>query len=455
MRPLSRIRARLGDFWWYSALLFVAFRLGDVVNAFIGLWLVPKFVPQEELGAVLPLTQFAASLALPVSVFAMAFQKHLNVLSMQGRRGQVKTLLRGVFIAMAVLVAVGVGISRLTMGPILERLRVQEGALGLLIIASGLITAAGPVYQNALQALKRFNALTVMTLLCAPIRLVVMVATIPLRALSAYFAAQTASGLWSIVCCVFSLRRDLGRSVQAEPYWTRENLRSFARYAGLVLLYYLANLSVFVEVLIIRQRLPASDSAAYYMMSRFAEIGTYLGATLLAIVFPFASESSVRGDGPRRLVLRSVVGTLGFGLLVALAFACTGGWLLSLVPGGGTMPDAGGRLAFLTVCMALGAAANVGVVGDIAADRFGFLRWFLPLHALYAGALLFVTGYGYFTAWLPPEAVALLKHVNGLGLPWVLAAMFGFNLLKLLMVLGGAACDTCGRPAAVGISKGV
>ena len=51
---LHRIHARCGDLWWYALLLFVAQRFGDAINMFVGMWLVPKYVPQNELGAVLP-----------------------------------------------------------------------------------------------------------------------------------------------------------------------------------------------------------------------------------------------------------------------------------------------------------------------------------------------------------------------------------------------------------------
>ena len=39
MSILSRLQIRLGDFWWYSLLIFVACRTGDAIQAFIGLWL--------------------------------------------------------------------------------------------------------------------------------------------------------------------------------------------------------------------------------------------------------------------------------------------------------------------------------------------------------------------------------------------------------------------------------
>lgn len=41
---LNRIHARVGDLWWYSAMIFLACRSGDAIQAFIGLWLVPKHV---------------------------------------------------------------------------------------------------------------------------------------------------------------------------------------------------------------------------------------------------------------------------------------------------------------------------------------------------------------------------------------------------------------------------
>ena len=48
---LSNLHAKLGDFWWYSLMLFCACRAADLLNAIVGLWLVPKYVDPSELGA--------------------------------------------------------------------------------------------------------------------------------------------------------------------------------------------------------------------------------------------------------------------------------------------------------------------------------------------------------------------------------------------------------------------
>ena len=101
---ISRIRNRLGPVWGAALLLFVAQRFGDAVNAFIGIWLVPRYVPGDELGAVLPLTQIAALVALPLSILLTPYAKLLNVHAERGEPGKVKAMFRDAsLLALAVL----------------------------------------------------------------------------------------------------------------------------------------------------------------------------------------------------------------------------------------------------------------------------------------------------------------------------------------------------------------
>jgi hypothetical protein len=43
------------------------------------MWLVPKYVPQEELGAVLPLMSFVGFIGLPLSLITIPFLKFITV----------------------------------------------------------------------------------------------------------------------------------------------------------------------------------------------------------------------------------------------------------------------------------------------------------------------------------------------------------------------------------------
>ena len=72
------------SFWGAAALLFAAMRFGDVVNAVTGVWLVPKYVPAERLGAVLPLQQAAALVSLPLSILLAPYVKLLAVHAERG-----------------------------------------------------------------------------------------------------------------------------------------------------------------------------------------------------------------------------------------------------------------------------------------------------------------------------------------------------------------------------------
>ena len=133
---LNKLHSKLGDFWWYSLMLFCAMRAADCLNVFVGLWLVPKYVEPSELGAVMPLTQFANFLAIPAAVFASTFRNELTTLAVNRKFGQMKTLMRGVFIATAIFLFLAIVICRFILPAYFERIRVAEGSLAIVILIS-------------------------------------------------------------------------------------------------------------------------------------------------------------------------------------------------------------------------------------------------------------------------------------------------------------------------------
>ena len=167
----SRVKKWLGPLWWYTLILFCIQRAGDLINAFVGLYLVPKYVPQAELGAVLPLAQIGGALGLPLAILSAPFAKYLNTYATHGELGKVKSLLRDAF-ALQVIAFVGLLVyARFFMPIVFERMRVQDGRLGTLVVVSGVVGAFAPVFTSALQALKKFRAMAICGLLTAPVRL--------------------------------------------------------------------------------------------------------------------------------------------------------------------------------------------------------------------------------------------------------------------------------------------
>ena len=434
---LAKLHARLGDFWWYSLMLFCACRAADVLNAFVGLWLVPKYVDPSELGAVMPLTQFANFLAIPVAAFANTFRNELTRLSINKEFGKLKTLMRGVFAATAVFLFAAIIVARFTLPLFLERIRIVEGSLGLVIIAASFVGAVAPIYSNALQALKKFKAQSILSIVGAPVRLIAMLLAMPFRAITGYFIGQAAVPAFNIATSVLALRKEL--SVKAEPYWTRETLKKFSTlfvlFAGSGLV---GNFMLLIEATVIRQRLPELDSAGYYMATRFSEIATYLYSAMVFAIFPFAAQLAKDGKKHTKLILKSAWANIIFCIVVAAGFCCVSKPALSFLPHGEEYAAYWWAVPWLIGIAGLSSIYGFYITAEIAINRFRFLKWAIPLDLAYPILLLAVTGHGYFASWMPEQWATFLKMHNIHSLDTMLWWMTAINGVKALFSIVAA-----------------
>ena len=428
-RFCERLHARLGDFWWYSLMLFCACRAADLLNAFVGLWLVPKYVDPTELGAVMPLTQFANFLALPVAAFANTFRNELTRLSLNKEFGRLKTLMRGVFIATAVFLFVAIVAARFMLPLFLERIRIVEGSLGLVIIAASFVGAVAPIYSNALQALKKFKAQSLLSVVGAPVRLIAMLVAMPFRAITGYFVGQAATPAFSIAATVLALRKEL--SVKAEPYWTNDVIRRFSKlFAIFALIGIVDGFYLLVEATVLRQRLPDLDSAGYYMATRFSEISTFLAATLSFTIFSFVAEKAANGEDTRPLVVKSLLANACFCLALAIPFIFFGKTILSLLPNGDQYSAYWWSVPWLIGITYLVSTVGIFITAEFSANRFAFLKWYLPLELLYPILLLLVTGHGYLAGIIPSSWTEFLTTHNIYSLNTMLLWVTAINAIK-------------------------
>ena len=431
---LQRLHGRMGDFWWYSLMLFCACRAADLLNAFVGLWLVPKYVDPSELGAVMPLGNFAGFLALPAAVFANTFRNEVSRLSISGEFGKLRTLMRSVFIATSVFLFVAIVVARFTLPMFLSRIRIVEGSLGMIIITTSFITALAPIFTNTIQALKKFRANAAMNLLGAPLRLLTMLVAMPFRPLSGYFVGQGAAPAFNIVASVFCLRKEL--AVPADPYWNREVIGKFSRLLVIFLISGAASsICTVIESTVLRQRLPDLDSAGYYMATRFSDISSFLYCTLVFTLFPFTATLAAKGKDMRPLILKTAAATLGFSALVALPFFFFGGAILAMLPHGNQYMAYGWAIPWQIGVSTLSALTGLYVTAEISANRFQFMMWMVPLDVIYPMIILLVTGYEYFDGIIPATWTAFLAAHNIRSLDAMLWWMTAVNAIKALFCL--------------------
>lgn len=411
-------------------MMFLACRAADVLNAFVGLWLVPKYVDPSELGAVKPLTDFATFLAIPIAVFANTFRNEMTLLATNNEFGRLKSLMRGVFISAGAFLLFALITAKWALPLILERIRIPAGSLALLVIASSFLGAVSPIYNNALQALKKFKTSTIINLAGAPLRIIVMVVTMPFRALSGYFLGQCAPSAFTIGACLFGLRKEL--SVPAVPYWNRVTVKRFTGTIAIFSAWALTSgVCILVESLVLRQRLPDLDSAGYYMATRFSEISSYLYMTLAFAMFPFSAEIARKGGDIRPLVLKATAASFAFCAVTATTFLLIGRPILALLPHGTQYAEYWWAIPWLIGISAIGTLPGLYTTAEMSAGRFGFLKWLMPIEIIYPTLLLIVTGYGYFTALMPASCSEFLHAHNIHALDTMLWWMTAGHLARL------------------------
>lgn len=431
---LKKLHARMGDFWWYSLMLFCACRAADVLNAFVGLWLVPKYVDPSELGAVMPLTNFANFLALPAAAFANTFRNELTRLSVNREFGKLKALMRGVFVAAAIFLFLAIVVTKFTLPLFLERIRIVEGSLGLLIISASFVSAVCPVYSYALQALKKFRVHAILSAIGAPVRFITMLVAMPFRPLSGYFVGQAATPVFTMIGDVLCLRKEL--AVSAEPYWDRNVFKRFlilfAIFSGWATT---GGLPGLVESTVIRQRLPDLDSAGYYMATRFSEIASYFFFTLSFVMFPYTADMAAKGKDMRPLILKASLVSIAFGAVVAFPFFFIAKPILSVLPHGAEYAAYWWVIPWCIGITSLTFPLSFYTTAEISAQRFGFLKWLMPLDIAYPAVLLFVTGYGYLVGIIPESWTTFLAAHNVRTLETMLWWMTAASAIKMTCCL--------------------
>lgn len=380
-----------------ALLLLLALRAGDLVNVAAGMWFVPRYVSPEDIGAVLPVTSFATFLSLPVFAFAMTVMKESAWLAANNERGKVKSLLRGVFLTVGVLLVVVLSVSAAVTPRFLVKMRISDTAAGILVVSAAFLGCVAPVYTDALQSLKRFRSLALVEVGGAAFRFVVMLALMPLRALAGYFAGQAALPAFRIAGSVIALRRDL--SIPAEPFWDKDSSRRIALAFAAVLAYQAFPMAAsLVEQSMLRTALSSADSAGYYMASRFSDMLFYLTFPLMLVMFPYTASAAQKSASTRPYVVKCSLVTLAASALLAAVYALWGAPILSLMPNGGNYAEYAHLMPWLVLIAAMTTCQVFHTNAEVSAGRYGFLWWLVPLHVVYPAAIYLASSHGFITS---------------------------------------------------------
>lgn len=425
---LATLRARLGELWWWTLLLFVAQRLGDLANLAVGLFIVPKFVPAEELGAVLPLMSIAGFVAFPLAIVLMPVEKFLNVFAGRGEYGKVKSLLRDSALVSLFFAALAGAWLFWRGDAILLRMHVADRRIFIPIAGFAIFSCIEPLVQSSLKALKCFGTIVATGLAIPFVRLGAMLLLLPALGAFGYLMAQfssSAAGLAIGAVAIFAVLRSAGKGTPWLPHW-----REMARYAAPLLAITLAGrVQGPVETFVIRHRLPEEVSAGYYFANVFGMIPLYLSTAMATVLFPLASERFERGESTRGILLQSMAfnAAMAAGTLALTAVAAP---LVFRIPGPWSRYADYSRFVWqVGLIMSLKGAQGIFMTHENACRSFRYVRYLVPLYLAEAATLYVLPAWDATRPYLPEWLWGLVASSWNLSLQGILALTILFNAI--------------------------
>lgn len=397
---MGRLRDRLGPLWWYTLLGFSVNRMGDAVNVFIGLYLVPRLLPGEDLGALLPLMTIGAVFSTPLALLLLPVGKFLSVFAARAQPGKVRALLEDALV-LAGLYAVIMTAALLWQGDaLLVRLHVADARILWPVAGFAILVCIEPIVSAALRALQQFKPMLGAGLIAPYVRLAgMLVLLVPLGALG-YLLAQFATQSFGVLFGLAVLYRFLRKAGPRVSY--RPHAREMLAFAlPLVALTLVGRIQGPIETMVIRHRLPTVDSAGYYYAFMLGNIPGYFTGAMLPFLWPILSDRFERGQQTEGLLIQSMLFNLVLGTVFVALFALVMPWFFALP---GPWRPYGAYAGFVWQAALIGTlktAQTFYTSHEMACRRFTYMRYLIPLILIECAVLYALPGWAALRPWLP------------------------------------------------------
>ena len=434
-----RVKQRIGPLWWYGALNFGFNKLGDLINLYVGVFLVPALITPEDLGAIVPFRMIIALAGLPMVQFTTVALKFINAFHVDEDKGLIRKLLRDLSVAALLLSAIAWLILWGLKDFIQLRMKVADVAIFWILAATAILTFWQPIVGVVTQGVMRFRELILSSVVRPLVYLVLILVLLkPLRFLG-YLTASLGASVAVLAYLGWTVREYLHPRLAAASY--REHLPEMRRYllnAGTVAL--LMAVAALVEPWTIRNFAPMQDSAGFYMAFVFGQIPGYLAAAFLPFLFPLMSERVERGQSAQGLLLQALGVTLLAGAAVIVVFAAGAGPLFRLRASWRVYLDYAPYVWRLGVISMLDGLIATFLAHENAHGRFAYVKVFLPILAIEIVGIYCLMGWDFFRPHLPAAAWQAVNQITGHKLSLAIYVM----LVARLALVVPAACLVAG-----------
>ena len=360
-------------------MLIMAFsQVGNLINFYIGTFLVMDTVSPKLLGAIIPLTELATFIVIPLMIITRTYLKYINVFYTEGHHGKIKSMLRDLAIFTGGLSLLILPLLYAQTNFIMVRLKFDDPEIVWLVAGLGIASCWLPAVVSGTQGVMNFRRIILTRVLGPVTRLVVMLVLLQRLALSGYLYANLAGMLAVIAFLSFGLRKYMHKDIPFESY--RSHWPEMRRYMiPIATISIFTGLQLAVEPWVIRQRLSEADSAGYFLVSRFGMIPMYLANAIVVILFPLASKKHENGESTRRMLLQAVGFVFTIGTITAVSLHSVGPWLLNLNPTWSPYLPYAPLLFPIGMISTLLCLFQVFSAHENAVSRFSYLKYTVPI----------------------------------------------------------------------------
>jgi hypothetical protein len=435
---LRALKRKLGPLWWFSSFYLIFARLGDIVNLYIGAFLVPSMIASDDLGAILPFVTMIALASRPISVVLTVALKYISVFSVCEERGRIKALLRDL-----VLLAFALSLGYLAVLWVFRdaiKLRLKFGDDRILWLLAGLflVSCCGPIVNIASRGVKKFYRLIISCVLGPLVRLLLILLLLQRLQLLGYLTAQFVSSVVVILFLAWGLREYISKNVRAESYASDlPDMRRYLMNAGLTAL--LWGLCIFFEPWTIRNFTPRIDSAGYYVAFIFGQIPLGFSMAISLILFPLISERFERGEKTKHMLMQSIVVMLIAGSVVNAGFFFWGRHLMQLRADWRTYAEYAPFIWRLGVVGMLQGVITAYMEHENACRRFLYVKLHVPILVTSMGLLYTLMGWHFFKPWLPLGFWQTVESLVSRDLGFIVNYILAQRLLLTVLVFGDMA----------------
>ena len=239
--------------------------------------------------------------------------------------------------------------------------------------------------------------------LSAGARLAVSFLLIPVRAFAGYLLGIVAACCAKMIVVVVGLRRELGSEIPPRPFLLADGRAQLRYLIPLAISLTIWNLVMAWQATVVRLNLTETESAAYFFINRFADVGQWVGLSLIFVAFPLVAVS--KADVQGRLLKRSLALTLLAGAVVAVGY-----WLFlapvmrSVALWHDYVPYVG-FIALYTFRYAMGCAVGAFMSCEQAAGNFRYLLYLVPCVLVECAGLACLRTLGAMLGWLTVTVV--------------------------------------------------